>query len=119
MEPVEHDVMSRRPRRKDESIFAHGLGWMAGFQGLMIGLLTLIAYFIGSRVMAAAPGTGLISIFMMPTESANIDVYKRQAESWDNVGLLAGGPDREVSRILTALDITREAVEEDVYKRQG
>ena len=72
MEPVEHDVMSRRPRRKDESIFAHGLGWMAGFQGLMIGLLTLIAYFIGSRVMAAAPGTGLISIFMMPTESANI-----------------------------------------------
>lgn len=72
MEPVEHDVMSRRPRRKDESIFAHGLGWMAGFQGLMIGLLTLIAYFIGSRVMAAAPGTGLISMFMMPTESANI-----------------------------------------------
>lgn len=36
------------------------------------------------------------------------------AESWDNVGLLAGGPDREVSRILTALDITREAVEEAV-----
>ncbi len=50
MEPVEYDVMKRKPRGKDESIFAHGLGFMAVWQGVMIGVLTLIAYFIGSRL---------------------------------------------------------------------
>lgn len=35
-----------------------------------------------------------------------------QAESYDNVGLLAGRPDWPVERILTALDLTKGAVEE-------
>ena len=56
MEPVEKDVMQRKPRHKDESIFAHGLGVMAILQGLMVGLLTLAAYFIGSRVFTLADG---------------------------------------------------------------
>ncbi|MBC8584029.1 calcium-translocating P-type ATPase, PMCA-type [Youxingia wuxianensis] len=57
MEPVEKDVMKRVPRRKDESIFAHGVGLMAILQGLMIGFLTLGAYFIGSRLFPMEGGT--------------------------------------------------------------
>ena len=34
------------------------------------------------------------------------------AMSWDNVGLLVGFPDREVKKILVALDITGEVVQE-------
>lgn len=49
MEPVEHDVMSRKPRSKNESIFAHGVGVMAILQGILIGGLTLVAYYIGTR----------------------------------------------------------------------
>lgn len=49
VEPVEHDVMTRKPRAKNESIFAHGVGLMAILQGAMIGLITLAAYYIGSR----------------------------------------------------------------------
>jgi Ca2+-transporting ATPase len=56
MEPVEYDVMNRRPRSKDESIFARGVGVMALFQGAMIGILTLIAYFVGSRVFSLQGG---------------------------------------------------------------
>lgn len=56
MEPVEFDIMNRPPRSKNESIFAHGVGLMAVFQGAMIGILTLIAYFIGSRVLGAQNG---------------------------------------------------------------
>ena len=52
MEPVEHDVMKRPPREKNESIFSHGVGIMSVFQGVMIGILTLSAYYIGSRVFA-------------------------------------------------------------------
>ncbi len=49
MEPVEYDVMNRKPRGKNESIFAHGLGVNAIWQGTMIGLLSLVAYYLGSR----------------------------------------------------------------------
>ncbi|MGN1183551.1 MAG: HAD-IC family P-type ATPase, partial [Faecalibacillus sp.] len=50
MEPTEDDVMDRPPRDKDESFFADGLGFTIAWQGLMIGTLTLIAYFIGNQI---------------------------------------------------------------------
>jgi dinuclear metal center YbgI/SA1388 family protein len=36
------------------------------------------------------------------------------AEEWDNVGLLAGGPEQQVRRVMVALDITREVIDEAV-----
>lgn len=59
MEPVEFDVMNRKPRAKDESIFAHGVGIMAVLQGMMIGILTLIAYYVGTRTTIANAGIPL------------------------------------------------------------
>ena len=49
LEPGDPDVMKRRPRPKHESVFAHGLGFAAVWQGAMIGVLTLIAYAIGRQ----------------------------------------------------------------------
>lgn len=53
----------------------------------------------------------------MPTvrdlEAALYDLAPKElAADWDNVGLLAGEPDREVSRVLVALDITEAVAEE-------
>lgn len=50
MEPTEPDVMERQPREKDENFFAGGLAFTIAWQGLMIGTLTLIAYFIGNQI---------------------------------------------------------------------
>ena len=36
----------------------------------------------------------------------------RYAEPWDNVGLLVGDPAREVTRVLLAIDLTREVADE-------
>ena len=33
------------------------------------------------------------------------------AESWDNVGLMVGSKQRDVSKIITTLDITPEVIE--------
>ncbi|WP_101698058.1 calcium-translocating P-type ATPase, PMCA-type [Clostridium minihomine] len=55
VEPVEFDVMERKPRAKSESIFANGVGILSVCQGLIIGTVTLIAYYVGSRVMTT-PG---------------------------------------------------------------
>ena len=48
MEPVEKDVMKRKPKPKNEGIFANGLGVRIILQGIMFGLLTLVGYYLGS-----------------------------------------------------------------------
>ncbi len=47
MESPERDIMARPPRDKSEGIFAGGLGVDVAYQGVMVGLLTLAAFFIG------------------------------------------------------------------------
>lgn len=49
MEQVELDIMERKPRERDESIFARGVGTATVLQGAMVGALTLAAYYIGTR----------------------------------------------------------------------
>ena len=46
-ETPDTDIMTRQPRDKNEGIFAGGLGADALYQGVMVGILTLAAYFIG------------------------------------------------------------------------
>ncbi len=49
MEPVDDRVMGEKPRPKEEGIFAHGLGVQVVLQGLMFGILALVAFWIGGR----------------------------------------------------------------------
>lgn len=48
MEPTDTTLMTKKPRPKTESIFAHGLAFNSIWQGVMIAVLTLIAYSIGA-----------------------------------------------------------------------
>lgn len=50
MEPAEKDTMSRLPRKKDENIFAGGLGINVVFHGIVLAGITLAAYFIGESI---------------------------------------------------------------------
>ncbi len=47
MEEEEPDLMRRKPRRPDEGVFAGGLGKDVLYQGVLVAVLTLLAYFIG------------------------------------------------------------------------
>ncbi len=47
MEQAEPGVMQRKPRPADESLFSGGLGFDIFFQGAVVTVLTLAAYFIG------------------------------------------------------------------------
>ncbi|HCF50607.1 MAG TPA: calcium-translocating P-type ATPase, PMCA-type [Syntrophomonas sp.] len=47
MEAVENDVMQRRPKPKNESIFAQGMGVRVILQGVMFAVLTLIGFNAG------------------------------------------------------------------------
>ncbi len=48
MEAVEKDVMDRKPKPKNEGIFAHGLGIRVAIQGVMFAFLTLVAFWVGT-----------------------------------------------------------------------
>lgn len=50
MEPVEKDIMTNKPKPKDEGIFAGGLGFKIVLYGLLFGGITLAAYAIGESV---------------------------------------------------------------------
>ncbi len=49
MEAVEKDIMDKKPKPKNEGIFAHGLGIQVVFQGMMFAALTLIGFRLGDR----------------------------------------------------------------------
>lgn len=50
MEPAEPGLMNRRPRDKTEGIFSGGLGFNVVYQGILVSVLTLAAYFIGHYI---------------------------------------------------------------------
>jgi Ca2+-transporting ATPase len=47
MEAVEKDVMDKKPKPKDEGIFAGGLGIRVVLQGLMFAAITLCGFYVG------------------------------------------------------------------------
>ena len=49
-EKRERDIMKRPPRSSSDGIFADGMGIDTFYQGALIALLTLLAYFVGHRI---------------------------------------------------------------------
>ncbi|ROR22102.1 Ca2+-transporting ATPase [Mobilisporobacter senegalensis] len=50
MEEGEDDLMTRPPRSSKEGIFTGGVGFDIGYQGLLISIVTIAAYFIGHYI---------------------------------------------------------------------
>ncbi|MDR1905992.1 MAG: calcium-translocating P-type ATPase, PMCA-type [Clostridiales bacterium] len=56
MEQIDDDVMKRKPKPANESIFAHGFGLRIILQGIMFGGLTLLGYYLGSIITGSHIG---------------------------------------------------------------
>ena len=65
MEDVEEDAMSRKPRPKKESIFAHGLGIRVFLQGLMFSIICLIGFHLGWRATGQIEGGRTVTFFVL------------------------------------------------------
>lgn len=79
MEAVEPDVMSRKPKAKNEGLFAHGMGIRTALQGLMFGLLSLAAYYLGETQTGAVAG-GQTMAFLVLSLSQIVQAYNMRSE---------------------------------------
>ena len=52
VDPAAENIMNRKPNKKEKGIFTKGMTWRVVYQGIMIGLLTLLAFIVG----LATPG---------------------------------------------------------------
>ena len=65
MEPVESNVMDRKPKPKDESIFANGMGVRIGLQGILFAGLTLFGFWLGQRVTGGLVGGQTLAFMIL------------------------------------------------------
>lgn len=79
MEAVEPDIMDRRPKPKNEGIFAHGLGLQIILQGLMFGVLALIGFRAGEHLTGSLAG-GQTLAFMVLSLSQVIQAFNMRSD---------------------------------------
>ena len=79
MEAVESDIMDRKPKPKDEGLFAHGFGVRTVLQGIMFGLLSLTAFWLGERSTGLESG-GQTLAFMVLALSQVVQAFNMRSE---------------------------------------
>jgi len=62
LEKPEYDIMSQKPRSTRDGIFSGGLGIDVLYQGLLVSILTLAAFFIGELLLIVHSGMALADL---------------------------------------------------------
>lgn len=78
MEAVEPDIMYRNPKPKTEGLFAHGFGLQIILQGVMFGVLSLIAFRVGEHITGELAG-GQTLTFMVLSLSQVIQSFNMRS----------------------------------------
>lgn len=79
MEDVEPDVMDRKPKPKNEGLFAKGLGIRIILQGFMFAILLLIGFVAGEKVTGQLAG-GQTMAFMVLALSQVLHAYNVRSD---------------------------------------
>ena len=84
MEPVESDVMDHSPKPKSEGLFAGGLGIRVALLGVMFATLSLVAFYLGSRVLTPAGmdplSVGRTMTFIVMAASQVVHAYNMRSD---------------------------------------
>ena len=79
MEAVEPDIMDRKPKPKNEGIFAGGLGVRVVLQGLMFAVLTLVGFHLG-KVIGSTIEHGQTMAFMVLALSQVVQAFNMRSD---------------------------------------
>ena len=79
MEAVEPDIMDKKPKPKNEGIFAHGLGIRVVLQGFMFAILTLIGFKLGESFTGTLEG-GQTMAFIVLALSQIVQAFNMRSD---------------------------------------
>ena len=79
MEAVEKDVMDKKPKPKDEGIFAGGLGIRVVLQGLMFAAITLCGFYVG-EYFGGSEAHGQTLAFMILALSQIVQAFNMRTD---------------------------------------
>ena len=74
VDPPQKDVMDRKPN-KNKSVFTKGMVWRIAYQGILIGLITIIAFVVG----LATPDENLPVIEGLTNEEIKVEIGQTMA----------------------------------------
>ena len=77
-EAVESDIMNKKPKEKNEGIFAHGLGLQVVLQGVMFAILSLIGFNLGVKALGTDEA-GRTMAFMVLALSQTVHAYNMRS----------------------------------------
>ena len=103
MEDVDKDIMDKKPKPKNESIFAHGLGIRVVLQGFMFAALTLIGFKIGQISTDSIAG-GQTMAFIVLSMSQVVQAFNMRSDhSLFKIGPFSNGKLNVAALVSTAL----------------
>ena len=79
MEPVESDVMDKKPKPKNEGLFAGGMGVRVVLMGAMFAALSLVAFFLG-KTMGGSTAHGQTMAFMVLAMSQVLHAFHMRSD---------------------------------------
>ena len=79
MEAVEPDIMNQKPKSKKEGLFSHGFGIRIILQGILFGVLSLMAFRLGEKNTGELAG-GQTLAFMVLATSQVIQSFNMRSE---------------------------------------
>lgn len=103
MEPVEGDVMSRRPRPKTEGIFAGGIGGQVVLQGVMFSVLTLIGFMLGWKTTGDIVAGRTMAFFILALTQVIHSFNMRSSHSLFRIGFFSNKNLCRAAAVSTAL----------------
>ena len=87
MEPIEDDIMDEKPKPKDEGLFAHGFGIQIVLQGIMFGVLTLIAFKMGENATGQLAGGQTMAFMVLALSQVIHSFNMRSSHSLFKTGI--------------------------------
>ncbi|HEY8344991.1 MAG TPA: calcium-translocating P-type ATPase, PMCA-type [Bacillota bacterium] len=103
MEPVEGDVMDRKPKPKEEGIFAGRLGWQVLLQGVMFSALTLTGFMLGWKSAGDLTAGRTMAFFILALTQVIHSFNMRSNHSLFKIGVFTNKALNRAALISTTL----------------
>ena len=124
-EKAEADVMRRKPRSKNDGIFAGGLGIDCAYQGLLVSVLTVIAFYIGEYIESLHTGTtfafrniadsadGMTMAFLTMAMCEIFHSFNMRSQRGSVVGMMLNGSHNKIlyAAMIASLVLTTAIIE--------